>query len=212
MRPNPANAFEYTTVPYGDDGRLVRGIIARCGNCDAAIPLPVNAQSGHAASDERIEWQFISRKLEMKGWQVGKNRHAHRCPKCIAVVRFDRKTEAKKEAPMKVVENVRTMTREDRRLIFDTLNKVYVDDTVGYGEGWTDEKVSIDLGVPRQWVKVIREENFGDEVSSVGIRNEIKDAKAALAQINELKPEIIRLLSLADKIEKSLADIQKVFK
>jgi hypothetical protein len=222
MRPSPTNAFEHTLVPHGDDGKTVRGIIAHCGKCDAAVPLAINSMQGHSNNDE-VEWQRISRKLHEHGWEIGKTYHAHRCPKCTAVKRFDHKIEQRKAGavngnngqhamPAATHENVRVMTREDRRVIFDTLNKNYVDDTVGYAPGWTDERVSADLGVPRAWVRVIREENFGDEVSNVAIRNEISDARAVVEQINAFRPEVARLFALGDKIEKSLAEIQKVFK
>jgi hypothetical protein len=224
MRPNPVNAFEHTAVPHGEDGRMVRGIIARCGHygCEAAIPLPVNTMQNGGGDD--IAWQHIARKLEMKGWRIGKTRNAHRCPKCFAAAKAPDidKAEANKtnaatngahSMNMKVVqENVRVMERPDRRIIFDKLNQVYVDDTVGYGPGWTDERVATDLGVPRAWVRLVREEHFGDEVSNEQIRRDIKDATAVLEQIRALQPEITRLMSLADKVEKSLTEIRKVFK
>lgn len=219
MRDGQATAFEHTKVPYGEDGRLVRGIIARCGNpnCDAAIPLPVNTfRQGDREADILIEWNFIARKLEAKGWRIGKSRSSHRCPKCFHAARMAAARKAKESAVTNTVqvvqENTRVMTREDRRIIFDKLNQVYVDGKVGYGPGWTDEKVSTDLGVPRAWVRLIRDENFGDEVSNESIRREIEEAKAALQEIRIIEPDIKRLLSIADKVEKSLAEIQKVFK
>jgi hypothetical protein len=219
-----STAFEHTRVPYGDDGKLVRGIIARCGApyCEAAVPLPVNLMEskGGRGADDHIEWQFISRKLEQKGWRIGKSRTSHRCPKCFNAARLAavRKSEekpmvSKNETPLHVVqENPRVMQRDDRRLIFDKLNEVYVDNKVGYSKGWTDEKVALDLGVPRAWLKTVREEFFGDEVSNEDIREQIKDAAAMFAQMRTIEPEMRRLLGMADKIEKSLAEIQKVLK
>lgn len=223
MRSSPINAFEHTAVPHGDDGRMVRGIIARCGHygCEAAVPLPVNTMQ-NGGGDE-VAWQHIARKLELKGWRIGKTRNSHRCPKCFAAAKSPDTRNADADAApgatangapaMKVVqENVRVMERPDRRIIFDKLNQVYVDDTVGYSPGWTDEKVSVDLGVPRAWVRLVREEHFGDEVSNEHIRSEVKDATVVLEQIRALQPETTRLFALADKIEKSLAEILKVFK
>ena len=236
MSSGVANAFEHTKVPYGDDGKLVRGIIARCGapNCEAAIPLPVNVMGASWGADAHIEHQFIARKLEMKGWRIGKSRTSHRCPKCFnaakaaAIQKSEKKIMANKKdmlnststsALQVVQENARVMTREDRRIVFEKLNEVYVNDKVGYGAGWTDEKVGTDLGVPRAWVRLIREENFGDEVGNEDIRNQIKEAQTILAQVRAIEPEMRRLesenrrlLSIADKIERALADIQKVLK
>jgi len=235
MRCSPINAFEHTSVPYGDDGKLTRGIIARCGHCGAAVPLPVN----DSMRNDEAEWQFIARKLETRGWRVGKSRQAHRCPKCLKAAKFagfhHRKPEGLDTAnemhslastalatatvghlngaiTMKVVENTRTLTREDRRIILAKLNEVYIDEKVGYGPGWTDERVATDLGVPRAWVRLLREENFGDEVSNEGIREQLKEAQKLLVQVRAVEPEMRRLMGLADKIERQLADIQKVFK
>ena len=232
---HPVQAFQFTSVPYGDDGKMVRGIIAHCGHCDAAVPLPVNVQASGSHTDaDDVEWQFIARKLEAKGWHIGKSRNAHRCPRCLKAAKFSAIHKAQEfrtktstavatgtvshtnGAPMQVVENTRVMSREDRRIIFDKLNQVYIDAKVGYQPGWTDDKVATDLGVPRAWVRLIRDENFGDEVSNENIRAEIAQAKQFQADFRAfqttLGPELARLTRLADKIEKSLAEIQKVFK
>ena len=111
-----------------------------------------------------------------------------------------------------VQENARVMTRDDRRIVFEKLNEVYLNDKVGYAKGWTDEKVAVDLGVPRAWVRLIREENFGDEVGNEDIREQVREAQAMLAQVRAIEPEMRRLLGMSDKIERSLAEIQKVLK
>jgi hypothetical protein len=218
MKPNPAKAFEWSLVPHGDDGRRVRGIIAHCGaySCTTTVAVPVNTQSNGTGQDAEAEYKFISRKLERMGWQIGKVRYQHRCPKCISILKFDNKVEAKAEAqkgaPMQVVENTRVMSREDRRIIFDKLNQVYLDDKVGYSVGWTDEKVASDLGVPRAWVRVLREENFGDEIANEDIHKTVNEARALLSEMQLLKPDVAQWLSLLNKVEKSLAEIQKVLK
>jgi hypothetical protein len=104
------------------------------------------------------------------------------------------------------------MTRDDRRIVFEKLNEVYLNDKVGYAKGWTDETVAVDLGVPRAWVRLIREENFGDEVGNEDIREQVREAQAMLAQVRAIEPEMRRLLGMSDKIERSLAEIQKVLK
>jgi hypothetical protein len=222
---NVGKLFTFTKVPYGDDNQLVRGVIARCGapGCEAAIPLPVNTMQNARGTDDEIEWRFIAHKLQAKGWRIGRNESSHRCPRCFNAAKFSaiRKAEEMKNGnPMTeklqvVKDNMRVMTREDRRIIFEKLNEVYVNDQVGYGDGWTDEKVAVDLGVPRAWVKLIRDENFGDEVANENIREQIKDAREVLCKIKAIEPSLAeaqRLVAVADKIEKSLAEIAKVLK
>ena len=71
--------------------------------------------------------------------------------------------------------------------------------------------------MPRAWVKVIRNENFGDEVSNENIREQIKEAHQVLAAIKAIEPRLAEAqrlvaVAVADKIEKSLAEIAKVLK
>lgn len=126
-----------------------------------------------------------------------------------------------KELPLQVVANnakpvdvlpPRAMSREERRIIFEKLNEVYVNDKVGYSANWTDVRVAADLGVPLQWFKVIRDENFGDEVGNEDIRKQLAEAKEALALVRELEPSIKKLLALADRIERSIAECARVLK
>jgi hypothetical protein len=55
-------------------------------------------------------------------------------------------------------------TRDDKKLINMKLTEVYLENS--YANGWTDKRVSEDLGVPQAWVATIREEFFGPENSN----------------------------------------------
>ncbi|UGY13773.1 hypothetical protein HAP48_0035155 [Bradyrhizobium septentrionale] len=217
-------AFEHGPVPYGDDGKKVRGVVAKCGapRCLTEISLPVNNQmAGAKGMDNVVEWQFIARKLQAKGWHVGKSATAHRCPDCFRKAKFAAIQKAREGSemvskqeptPVQVVDNTREMDRDDMRLIYGKLNDVYLSDKVGYGQGWTDERVSIDLGVPRAWVRQVREKFFGDEKSNEDIRALIKEGNNVLAQVREFAPELRRLIGIADKIERQLLELEKVLK
>lgn len=205
---------------------MVRGVIVRCGapGCQTSTPLPVNHMQTTSGFDAEREFQIIARKLQHKGWRIGKSAHAHRCPKCFNAARFSTiRKAAEMNNPnamtdkLKVVaeDNSRAMSREERRLIFSKLNEVYIDEKVGYGDEWTDEKVAKDLGVARAWVRTVRSENFGDEQGNDTIKLKVKEANEALALIRAWEPrvaELQKLLALGDKIEKSLAEISKVLK
>lgn len=270
-RPELASVFEHLWLPVGEDGKRQRGVLARCGKCDAAITTPVNTMAKGGSQTDEIEWKFISSKLGMQGWDIGRRRRDHRCPRCQRNARLEAPREAQVYAfeskktglplppgnmqlvrdafmnsttpttvlPPKSITNTpragesagsrerhppghdgrdlpaREMTREDRRLIFEKLNEVYVDDKVGYGDGWSDEKVASDLGVPRGWVKLIRDENFGEEITSEITRKKVEEAHALLDKIKALQPAIDdarKLLGLADKMAQELAQIAKVMK
>jgi hypothetical protein len=227
MRRDPLAAFDYTNVIYGD--KKVRGIVAVCGHCGLEIKIPVNTQQ--YGNDDEGEWLHVAKKMQRLGWHAGKSKTAHRCARCFSGARFAaiRKSNENREGvamaktpdvpTLQVVSGgaapppaSRPMSREDRRVIFEKLNEVYVDDRAGYTKGWTDEKVATDLGVPRAWVKQIRDENFGDEITNEDIREQIAEATAVLKDINLIRPDVQRLFAVADKIEQRLTEIAKVFK
>ncbi len=79
------------------------------------------------------------------------------------------------------------MSREDRRCVFEKLNEVYLDEDHGYGDGWSDERVAKDLGVPRAWVSKIRDENCGPEVGPKAKANFAEEARKIL---DEARAEI----------------------
>lgn len=114
------------------------------------------------------------------------------------------------------VEQPKPMGRDDRRIIFEKLHEVYVDEKVGYSEGWTDHRVSTALGCPQAWVQSVRDEMFGPEGSNEQIRATIADAKTVLAEIKsavmpaEALTEAIKALTTkADRIEKAILQIEK---
>jgi hypothetical protein len=122
-----------------------------------------------------------------------------------------------------VQESARVMTRDDRRIIFEKLNEVYVNDKVGYDKGWTDERVATDLGIPRAWVRLIREENFGDEVGNEEIRQLLQEGQTYLdkikqaqegwkARTQEVEDWLRKAAGIGERIARQLADIQKVLK
>lgn len=82
------------------------------------------------------------------------------------------------------------MGRDERRLIFEKLNEVYVDERTGYSAKWSDETVAKDMGVPRAWVSEVRDQNFGPD------RNE--ELKAAV---------LVECQNATVKIEKILDEV-----
>lgn len=58
----------------------------------------------------------------------------------------------------------RSMTREDRRIVYNEIEGVYDTSGLCYRERWSDESVAKALNVPRAWVTAIRDEFFGPEI------------------------------------------------
>lgn len=195
--------FRRRKVLHGSE--YVPGIAIRCGyeNCEDAAKeaaIYVNRFQGHASSDDAHELRFIQHKYEAMGWKFGRTTSEHRCPKCFAAIKATaaRRASEKRAAangeqpvsvtPIKTLKDIgpRKMEREDRRIIWQKLNEVYLDDKIGYAPGWTDEKVANDLGVPRGWIKLVRDENFGDEHANEEIKQKVTEAIAKLAEAKEV--------------------------
>lgn len=204
-------------------GRHMRGAIVTCGRCGAVRTVPINHFKGHAREDDALEQQFIRNKLTADGWLIGKKDSQHRCPGCYTAIKVSqaRKNEENKivTLPVKPAEKAeapREMSREERRIIFEKLNEVYVDERTGYGPGWTDAKVATDLGVPRAWVKGLRDEMFGPDGSNEEIRATISDAERLLNDIkvvanaiSEATAPLKTLLAKAEQVEKRVLQIQQ---
>src|SRR5581483_6715139 len=216
------------------EGKRVRGILAYC-KCGYVGEVAVNTLRGSGGGDDfEQETRLAARKLEKLGWEIGNNSTRHRCPDCVKSAEASRKEGMMSKAELKVVQpaapataaapvadGAREMSREDRRIIFEKLNDVYLDENRGYSADWTDAKVAADLGVPRAWVSRVREEMFGPEKSSENIRAAIEEGKAIIRGVEDLRvavntandlvrkvqAEVNALLARSDKIERTLAGI-----
>jgi hypothetical protein len=212
--------FAITNVAH--QGRHMRGTVVTCGHCGVVRTVPINGFKGHARPDDELEQQFVRNKLTGEGWLIGKKESQHRCPGCYSAIKS---SQARKNEESKIVtlpvkpaepEAPRTMSRDDRRIVFEKLNEVYVDEKVGYGPGWTDAKVATDLGVPRAWVKQLRDEMFGPEGSNEEIRATVAEAQTLLNDIRvvgnaiaEATAPLKSLLDKADQIDKRVRQIQQ---
>ena len=81
--------------------------------------------------------------------------------------------------------SIDVMTKEDRRIIFSEIDSHYLDEKHGYDKGWDDEKVATGLKVSIEWVRNIREDNFGPEKGNA-IDAEVEKLKEASAEAQKL--------------------------
>jgi hypothetical protein len=155
----------------------------------------------------------IAAKFRNIGWIVG-SRHSHDiCPKCqtkresrYAPFTIKKQAELPVSEVTATIDAPREMSKADRRVILAKIEDVYLDETSGYRSGWSDQKVADDLGVPRAWVKMLREENFGSEGANeevVKLLGEAKEVvacfKAQVDRYAEAKSSILASIERGDK-------------
>ncbi len=189
--------FEEITVPYGDRGRWRKEARVTCAACGKHEQVNITLDNGYVHASQ------IKQKFEHRGWTIGKTAAQDYCS-CIGTKANGNGHSVSKQlaASSIEVEGPRTMDRSDRQVIFQKLMEVYADETHGYTDGWSDQRVSTDLGVPRKWVETIREENFGSNAGS-------DQATQLLAQVDriiaEARPWFEQLEAAKGKAEAFLA-------
>lgn len=209
IRLSPADLFDAAQIVT--DGRPLRAFRIVCAGCGATAVARMNSMRFSNDGNEKEDRQ-ASQKFKKMGWTVGRKPDGHRCPQCAEHETPAPKQPApKKEKPMAAtVTNLpnapKTMSREDRRIIFEKLNEVYVDEKTGYADEWTDKAVAAHLGVPMAWISGVREEMFGPVASNPKIDEQLAKA-SGLAE--ELRTTAAALLQAATDIDRRLADIQK---
>lgn len=94
---------------------------------------------------------------------------------------------------------VRTQTRDDRRIIFTTINDVYLDADRGYKPGWSDKRVADHLGIPLQWAKDIRDEMFGPEGENAEVRLLLEQVEALRDEAQRDMDQMVTLVTNATR-------------
>jgi hypothetical protein len=137
-------------------------ICSSCGTTDRVGPVPYGQNAAQSA---------IPKKMHERGWQLGRRERDDLCPACIANIVKRKREERQEEVPMPDTTNVitmppqppadRAMTREDKRVIYATIEQHYLSEQQGYERDWTDNRIAVDLNVPRAWVTEVRDQMFG---------------------------------------------------
>lgn len=207
--------FTAALVPYGDGRARGYSLSCPCGNISA-----VHLNTFMVGRDDKQEITALTRKFEAKGWRVNQSAGQIRCPECLRLEHRKKQmaqpvtasTPIPKHPGSNGVDHPSSMSREDRRVIFEKINSVYLNEKNGYQSPWTDGLVAEDMGVARAWVRQVREELFGPEGGNEDIRVALAEAKTVLAEIKSSKASWDILMARSDKIEKRLASFEAALK
>jgi hypothetical protein len=200
--------FERVSVWHGNERRSAYRIeCSRCGGFEL-----FRYHGARHAPPKAAEQRFRG-----LGWLIGRRAKDDVCPSCLAapskpapraarpapVLKLVPKQEAtlntQPQPPAPRAEPPRAMSREEKRIINLKLHEVYVDERVGYVEGWTDSRIAKDLGVPRAWVSEVRDELFGPVHEPEFVRQLLAEQSSAAAALTAARQEVNRLIAATDE-------------
>jgi len=174
-----------------EGGRVLTAYTVTCNDCGTIGEMPKN-------SIRHLPPEAVDKYFRVRGWHIGSRPNRDTCPTCNARTRAPKleivevttektpMTASVTAIPAKA-EPPRAMTREDRRIVYAKVEDAYNVKDSCYSANWTDQLVATDLGVPRAWVRDIREEFFGPEVDAASAkrRADIAEAMAMQARLVE---------------------------
>lgn len=173
----------------GDDSRQSGFVVTcSCGTTESVI------STGHIA----LPPPMVKKKFEQKGWFIGSRPEDDRCPAHAPVSKRRRRSEKPQEEEKVPTTATRrntqlhlptTMSFTERRLIIAKLQDIYLDEILGYADGWSDKTVAADLGVPVDWVADIRSANFGPAKINAEVREFFEKVDAVAADVAAVAAE-----------------------
>jgi hypothetical protein len=176
--------------------------------------MPVNISKGSGKDDEVVE-RIIAGKYERIGWKIGKSQKQNRCPACFSAIKLASVKKSQGALKMNSTPSQRSMTRDERYLIFTKIDENYDRNKNSYNGSWNDEKIAKDFNVPRAWVSTIRDENFGPDTNEQ-VTMIITEANLLLGEFKSAAPiaegiikQLQELTKKADRIEEQLRDLRK---
>jgi hypothetical protein len=145
----------YTIVSVRRGTRMVSVAQFRCIACGGTTEVTLGGRATSA--------QVIANIAKLRGWQADPNR-ANRiyCPVCLGEpVREDNTTqEVLMSNPPKSAEP-REPTPDERQRIRELLDKYFDDELGTYANGYSDDVIAAEVGVPRAIVTRIRDAGWG---------------------------------------------------
>lgn len=140
-----------------------------------------------------------------KGWDVGNNGAHDFCPNCIAAAKgkvikmADHKTTAE---PV-----LATLSREDGRLLSRAIEDRWDEAHKTYTTGWSDAKLGEEMGVPVDWVKTIRERDFGGTGEDPGMMAFMTEQVSIRVGMGDLARQLEASSALHNGITEEIADL-----
>ena len=165
--------FESRQVPDSKNIIAFRDV-AKCSKCGGEESLRRRATSRMMAPSH------LAHRFRSMGWKIGYNRINDECPTCSNNIPTDRNTSFPPPVEKQLSNLFRVVDLKTRRKIMRQLDRVYIDDIMGYTFGENDTTVAARLQIEPDQVSVIREHLFGPDVvgsTAVKMRRETEKVK-----------------------------------
>jgi hypothetical protein len=146
--------------------------------------------------------------FKRKGWEVGNNADHDRCPDCAdAKGKVVKMADHKKPEPVAEEAQQRTLTREDGRLLSRAIEDHWDDAHKVYRTGWSDVKLATSMGAPVDWVKAIRERDFGGTGEDPGLMAFLAEQVSIRMDLRDLHGQLEASTLLHNGLLEELADL-----
>ena len=172
----------------------------------------------HFARTGRMECDEFFR---TKGWETDHHTDRDRCPTCVGlrkpklvasnIGQADTDGTSRAQEPVAEIPGPREMTKEDGRLLFREIEQVW-DDHPGaeaYKAGWSDARLAGKLGVPLDWVKQIRERDYGGVGEDPAITEYVKEHMAVEKQFGMISAGMQELSASVAVYRRELETVAK---
>jgi len=199
----PDRQFEELPMEPGITNQRVR---IRCGHSGCTNSL-IFSKHGDINYVQAARW------FRDKGWLVGGGFRADRCPDhAFRKAKSNGHAEELKPEPAPepepvaephvIPQEVIPPSRTEKRIVHVKLEETYVDEVTGYKVGWTDQKIADDLGVPVEWVTVIREDSFGPDKHEEDVIDLYKEVFVLADTIRPMVDDVlVKMIDIKGRIE-----------
>lgn len=207
------HVFERTTLS-ADNGLAKSGYRIECCKCDTVEDI---VASGHTGS---LPQTVINKKFQQKGWKTGRKPV---CPGCQAKSHHRAEAQTMKAKtidsiatqinsqsppqPPVAIDPPRQMTAADKRKVFRAIDDQWDENKGRYIGAASDQHLADTLGVPRAWVKEVREENFGKTQRNEDLDKAIGDAKNLRAEAARNAATALDLATKFEQLDQKYQDL-----
>lgn len=142
-----------------------------------------------------------------KGWEVGTAAKYDFCPICVMIGKKGKVVQMSDHKKPEAVPAVE-MTKLDGRLIHSAIGEHWDDNGECYQPGWSDAKLAEKEKMPIEWVRTVREANYGGVGEDPTLANFIAEQVTLKTELDILKKDLDQLASSSAQLSHDYKQLQ----